>query len=246
MDDTTGAALPGVTVTVTHGKTGIVRTTTTNDKGLYRALNLNLGLHTVAAELQGFSRSSRDQIKVDVGQTVEVHFKLAPGGLTETLEVKSSAPVVTTANAEISSTIDTRRVNELPLNGRDFTRLSLFVPGAVQSSGLVASLSFNGTGLTQSNFMLDGVDATRIDQAYPSNGFERGSRIQTASVESIEEFRVLTTNYSAEYGRSAGAVVNAVTKSGGNDFHGRRTASCATRASTRATSSTAPPSRPST
>ena len=113
-----------------------------------------------------------------------------------------------------------RRVNELPLNGRDFTRLALFAPGVIQTVGLIASIAVNATGVSQNNFLLDGIDATRIDDAYPSNGFERGSRLQTASVESIEEFRVLTTNYSAEYGRAAGAVISAVTKSGTNAFHG--------------------------
>ncbi len=87
-------------------------------------------------------------------------------------------------------------------------------------SGLIASIAVNATSVSQNNFLLDGIDATRIDDSYPSNGFERGSRLQTASVESIEEIRVLTTNYSAEYGRAAGAVVSAVTKSGTNAFHG--------------------------
>src|SRR5262249_47856976 len=87
-------------------------------------------------------------------------------------------------------------------------------------AGLVASIAVNATSVSQNNFLLDGIDATRIDDSYPSNGFERGSRLQTASVESIEEVRVLTTNYSAEYGRAPGAVISAVTKSGNNAFHG--------------------------
>ena len=131
-----------------------------------------------------------------------------------------TAPSVNTVTPEISNTIHARRVNELPLNGRDFTRLALFAPGVVQTSSLVASIAVNATGVSQNNFLLDGIDATRIDDSYPSNGFERGSRLQTASVESIEEFRVLTDNYSAEYGRAAGAVISAVTKSGTNLFHG--------------------------
>src|SRR5262249_23384416 len=129
-------------------------------------------------------------------------------------------PTVNAVTSEISATIDTRRVNELPLNGRDFTRFALFVPGAVQTIGLVASIAVNATGVSQNNFLRAGIDATGIDDSYPSNGFERGSRLQTASVESIEELRVLTTNYPAEYGRAAGAVISAVTKSGTNAFHG--------------------------
>jgi outer membrane receptor protein involved in Fe transport len=218
--DDTGSVLPGATVTLTHRKMGIVRTAVSNERGLFRALNVSPGEHDVTVELSGFTKVARERVKVDVGQTIEINFTMKVGNMAETVEVGGQAPVVNTANAEISTTIDTRRVNELPLNGRDFTRLALFVPGAVQSSGLGASISFNGGGLLTNNFLLDGIDATRIDQAYASNGFERGSRLQTASVESIEEFRVLTSNYSAEYGRSGGAVVNAVTKSGGNQFHG--------------------------
>ncbi len=92
--------------------------------------------------------------------------------------------------------------------------------GTAEVSRLVAGIAVNATSVSQNNFLLDGVDATRIDDFYPSNGFERGSRLQSASVESIEEFRVMTSNYSAEYGRAAGAVMSAVTKSGGNTFHG--------------------------
>jgi outer membrane receptor protein involved in Fe transport len=90
----------------------------------------------------------------------------------------------------------------------------------IQTTGLITSIAVNATGVSQNNFLLDGIDATRIDDSYPSNGFERGSRLQTASVESIDEIRVLTTNYSAEHGRAAGAVISAVTKSGTNAFHG--------------------------
>lgn len=82
--------------------------------------------------------------------------------VTETVQVSAEAPIVNTVNAELSQTVDSRRVNEMPLNGRDFTRLAMLTPGSVQSSNIVASVSFNGTGSAQNNFMLDGIDATRI------------------------------------------------------------------------------------
>src|SRR5262249_39994100 len=158
--------------------------------------------------------------RIDVGATIVLNVVMELGGLTTGIDVAPSTPVVNAATPEISRTIDTRHVGELPLNGRDFTRLTLFAPGVIQTSSLIAAISVNATSVSQNNFLLDGIDATRIDDSYPSNGFERGSRLQTASLESIEEVRVLTTNYSAEYGRAPGAVVCAVTKSGNNAFHG--------------------------
>src|SRR5439155_13895010 len=112
------------------------------------------------------------------------------------------------------------RVLALPVNSRDFSRLALLAPGAKVNSSGVASLAFNGGDIAQNNCLLDGTDVTHIDNSFMSNGRERGARLQTASSESVEEFRVLTSNYSAEYGRAAGAVVTAITKSGTNQFKG--------------------------
>ena len=183
-------------------------------------LNLNPAEYDVTVELSGFATVTRGSVKIDVGQAVALNVGMEVANVAVVMDVAPPMPTVNAVTPEISNTIDTRRVNELPLNGRDFTRLTLFAPGVVQTSSLIASISVNATSVSQNNFLLDGIDATRIDDSYPSNGFERGSRLQTASVESIEEIRVLTTNYSAEYGRAAGAVISAVTKSGINAFHG--------------------------
>jgi outer membrane receptor protein involved in Fe transport len=220
ITDVTGAVLSGATVTLTQPATGFVRTVETNELGLYRALNLNPAEYDLTVERSGFTTLTRRSVKIDVGQAVALNLVMDVDRLAVDVTIAPSRPAVNPVTPEISNTIDTRRVNELPLNGRDITRLALFAPGMVQTVGLIASIAVNATGLSQNNFLLDGIDATRIDDAYPSNGFERGSRLQTASVESIEEFRVLTTNYSAEYGRAAGAVISAVTKSGTNLFHG--------------------------
>src|SRR5262245_51193884 len=220
VTDATGAALPGTTVTVTQPTTGFVRTVVSNELGLYRALNLSPADYDVTVERSGFATATRRSVRIDVGAAVVLNVTMELGGLTTGIDVAPSIPIVDAATPEISRTIDTRHVSELPLNGRDFTRLTLFAPGVIQTSSLIASISVNATSVSQNNFLLDGIDATRIDDSYPSNGFERGSRLQTASVESIEEVRVLTTNYAAEYGRAPGAVVSAVTKSGANSFHG--------------------------
>jgi hypothetical protein len=220
ITDATGGALAGATITVTQPTTGFVRAVVTNELGLYRVLNLSPAEYDVTVELSGFAKLMRGSVRVDVGQAVALNVTMEVGNVAAVIDVAPPMPTVNAVTPEISNTIDTRRVNELPLNGRDFTRLTLFAPGVLQTSSLLASISVNATSVSQNNFLLDGIDATRIDDSYPSNGFERGSRLQTASVESIEEIRVLTTNYSAEYGRAAGAVISAVTKSGNNAFHG--------------------------
>lgn len=220
VTDETGGVLPGASVTVTSVQTGAVSTLVTNAQGLYRAPNLNPSEYTVRVDMAGFGSILREKVMVGVGERIDLPFKLSVQTLSETLTVTASSPLVNTQTAEIAATIEARRVLELPVNSRDFSRLALFSPAAKVSSSGVATLAFNGTDIAQNNFLLDGTDATHVDNAFMSNGRERGARLQTASSESIQEFRVLSTNYSAEYGRAAGAVVTAITKSGGNTFTG--------------------------
>lgn len=220
ITDATGGSLPGTTITVTQPATGFVRTVVSNELGLYRLLYLSPAEYDLTFERNGFANVTRGRVTVGVGHTVTLNVGMGVAEVAVVMKVAPPRPLVTLATPEISNTLETRRVNELPLNGRDFTRLTLFAPGVVQTTGLIASLAVNATSVSQNNFLLDGIDATRIDDSYPSNGFERGSRLQTASIESVEEVRVLTTNYSAEYGRAAGAVISSVTKSGANAFHG--------------------------
>lgn len=220
VTDDTGGVLPGATVTVTSTVTGAAISVITNAQGLYRAPNLNPAEYTVRVDLAGFGSVLRERVTVAVGERVDVPFKLGVQSLAETLTVTADAPLINTQTAEIAATIEARRVLELPVNSRDFSRLALFSPAAKVSSSGVATLAFNGTDTAQNNFLLDGTDATHVDNSFMSNGRERGARLQTASSESIQEFRVLSTNYSAEYGRAAGAVVTAITKSGGNTFAG--------------------------
>jgi len=220
VTDETGGVLPGATVTVTSLQTNAVVTYVTNTQGLYRAPNLNPSDYSVRVDLAGFGSVLRERVTVGVGERIDLPFQLAVQTLAETLTVTADTPLINTQSSEIAATIEARRVLELPVNSRDFSRLALFSPAAKVSSSGVATLAFNGTDIAQNNFLLDGTDATHVDNAFMSNGRERGARLQTASSESIQEFRVLSTNYSAEYGRAAGAVVTAITKSGGNTFTG--------------------------
>jgi len=159
-------------------------------------------------------------VDLSVSETLNLTFKLEIDTIAESITVSGQAPLVNTTNAEVGTTIEARKVVDLPVNSRDFSRLALFSPAAKATSSGVAALTFNGTDAAQNNFLLDGTDATHVDNSFMSNGRERGARLQTASSESVEEFRVLASNYSAEYGRAAGAVVTAITKSGSNEFRG--------------------------
>jgi Carboxypeptidase regulatory-like domain len=220
VTDASGAVLPGVTVTVINMRTSDTRPTVTNEQGLFRAPNLNPSRYEIHVELPGFRKIIQQNVELSVSETLNLTFKLEIATLEETVTVSGESPLVNTTNAEVGTKIEARKVLDLPVNSRDFSRLSLFTPAAKAGSSGVADLSFNGTSIAQNNFLLDGTDATHVDNAFLSNGRERGARLQTASSESVEEFRVLATNYSAEYGRAAGAVVTAITKSGSNRYQG--------------------------
>jgi Carboxypeptidase regulatory-like domain/TonB dependent receptor len=220
VTDSTGAVLPGATVTVTNIRTGDKRVVVTNEQGLYRAPNLSPSSYEIRVELQGFRTVVRQGVAVSVSETLDIAFRLDLESVAETLTVKGESPLVSTQSPEIGQKVEAERVLDLPVNSRDFSRLALLAPGAKVNTSGVASLAFNGGDIAQNNFLLDGTDATHIDNSFMSNGRERGARLQTASSESVEEFRVLTSNYSAEYGRAAAAVVTAITKSGTNAFKG--------------------------
>ncbi len=220
VTDSTGAVLPGVTVTVVNVRTGDTRVALTNEQGLFRAPNLNPSRYEVRVELSGFRKIIQQNLELGVSETINLTFKLEIETVEQAITVSGESPLINTTNAEVGTKIEARQVVDLPINSRDFSRLALFSPAAKATSSGVASLTFNGTDSAQNNFLLDGTDATHVDNSFMSNGRERGARLQTASSESVEEFRVLSTNYSAEYGRAAGAVVTAITKSGTNQFHG--------------------------
>ncbi len=220
VTDSTGALLPGATVTVVNTRTGETRVAVTNAQGLYRAANLSPSTYEVRVELGGFQTVIQRGIELSVSETLTIPIKLQIDTLKESVVVTGQSPLLNSANAEVGTKIDARKVLDLPVNSRDFSRLALFTPAAKITSSGVAALAFNGTDSAQNNFLLDGTDVTHIDNSFMSNGRERGARLQTASSESVEEFRVLASNYSAEYGRAAGAVVTAITKSGSNRYQG--------------------------
>ncbi|NWG13012.1 MAG: carboxypeptidase regulatory-like domain-containing protein [Acidobacteria bacterium] len=217
VTDASRAVVPGVTVTATNTLTNDARTTTTGDHGAYSFPSLALGVYRVQAELAGFRTSVRQGIELSLNRNARVDFELQLGNMVETVVITADAPLVETATNEMGTLVDKRRIVELPLNGRNTLSLVSLIPGAQQltwgpEQGFnVNRAVFNGTRPELSNWLLDGGDNTSTLRNYGN---------PVPNPDSVQEFRVISNNYSAEYGRSVGAVVNVVTRSGSNEFHG--------------------------
>lgn len=222
VKDTSGAVIPGATVTLTNQDTGQVATTVSGAGGEYTFSPVKLGHYSVVAEFKGFQRVEHTGITVDVQQRVIVEVVLPPGQITQTVVVTGEPPALQTQDASVGQVINQQSVNNLPLNGRNFTFLAQLAAGVTQGQqdtrGLGASGSFsaNGERPAQNNYLLDGIDnnANLVDFL---NGTAYAVR---PPVDAIQEFKIQTDNYSSEFGRSAGAILNATIKSGTNQFHG--------------------------
>jgi hypothetical protein len=214
--DRSEAFIPGARITAENAATGQRREAVTDSRGYYSIVDVPIGAYSVKAEQTAFRASKRSEVIVGIAESVRADFQLEPGGPSEVINVAGEVPVESPAGKEFNSL----QLLDLPINGRDYARFSLLAPGAVARTNLIADLSFNGLQTVDNQFAIDGVDASRVDQAYVANGLERGARLLTGSLESIDEFRVQTSNYQAQYGRAAGSYVNIATKSGNNQFHG--------------------------
>lgn len=216
VTDPKGAVVPGATVVVRNSETNKEETATTDDEGRARITNLQPGTYTVTAEGSGFGKFTQQNIVVEVGVVSSVDAVMAISGGENIVEVTGGAPVINTEQQDFSSNINQTSINELPINGRRWSNFALLTPGAVPD-GNFGLISFRGISGLLNNSTIDGGDN---NQAFFAE--ERGrTRISySVSQAAIREFQVNTSSYSAEYGRSAGGVVNAVTKSGTNEFHG--------------------------
>ena len=225
MDDTR-ALVPGVTVTMTNLDKGLARTVLTNDLGHYRAANLPLGSYRVRAELPGFKTLSREGIELTVGREVVIDFVLEIGEITEQVMVTGEGSQLTNlTNATLEELVDENKLRALPLNGRDYVQLASLQPGVLiggaqrpdrrPNTGTGVDFSISGGRPTQNNFRLDGISIS--DSANATPGATTGNNL---GVEALQEFSVMTNTYSVEFGRSAGGVINVVTRSGTNQVHG--------------------------
>jgi hypothetical protein len=222
IKDTSGGTVAGAKVTLTNEGTGVSLTTTSNSNGEYSFSPVKIGTYSISVEYSGFEKVQQNNVTVDVQQKVLVDVTLPPGQPTEVVVVNSAPPALQTQDASVGQVIEEREVNALPLNGRNFTFLAQLSAGVTQDQadtrGLGASGSFAANGLrpAQNNYLLDGLDnnANLVDFL---NGTAYAVR---PPVDAIQEFKVETNDYSAEAGRSAGAVLNATIKSGTNQYHG--------------------------
>ncbi|BDC48685.1 hypothetical protein F183_A10010 [Bryobacterales bacterium F-183] len=217
--DSSQAAIPNAKVTTENTGTGLRRTTQADDQGRFSFPDLPTGEYKVTVEAAGFQTQVRNQIALSVAANLPLTFSLSAGTVSEVVEVTATGTPVE-ANASQGAYFNNKQLIELPINGRDYGRFSLLSPGAVARSNFIADMGFNGMHTIANNFSIDGVDGSRVDQPYMANGFERGARLLTGSLETIGEVRVQSGNYKAEYGRSAGSSIAIVTRSGTNDLHG--------------------------
>src|SRR5437870_2386670 len=220
ITDNTGAIVPGVTVKAMEVATGLSRDTVSGVDGRYTFTSLRPTTYDVTAELQGFRTSQRKGVLLQANENLTVNFAIELGAISETVTVSGESPTVDITSSALSEVVDSKRIVELPLQGRDAAKLSTLVAGMVltavdQESGKTIPgalrLSTNGTESRQVSFRLDGTSHTdpyfQQNQPFPFP-------------DAVQEFSIQTSNYSAAQGNNAGAIVNVVTRSGSNDLHG--------------------------
>ena len=217
--DATGAVVPGATVILKNVSTGIVANTVSDDKGDYQFQNVRIGAYTVRAELQGFSAAEAEDIQVTVNARLRVDLALKVGNVGETVVVTGAATLLETESSDRGQVIGKEQIVNLPLNGRAYADLALLSPGVRRSAiseSRDASFNVNGLRSAVNSFMLDGVD----NNSYGTSNQGFSNQVVQLSPDAVEEFKVQTNNFSAEFGRTGGAVVNASMRSGTNQFRG--------------------------
>jgi Carboxypeptidase regulatory-like domain len=227
VSDPSGAAVPGAKVTVTAPATGLSRSSNTNESGQYIIPLLGVANYDVQVDLQGFQTAKAQDIRLQVDEHRELDFKLSPASVQSTVEVNATAVSIQTADATLGQVITTQQVADLPLNGRDFVQLATLTPGVAQETNPYSffnggpsseasargsySLAVGGSRADSTDWLLDGND---------NNELTSGAISILSSIDSIQEFKVLTYNYSAEWGTRGGPTVLVTTKSGSDQFHG--------------------------
>jgi hypothetical protein len=216
--DAQGAVLPGVNVTVTNQDTGFVRDTVSGPDGVYFISGVVPGAYQIAAELQGFKKYTRRDVRLEVGRTATIDIPLQVGGVEENVTVTGESPLVDVTSKEVGGNITARELVELPSINRNFIGFVGLLPGIVPNISTESfgsdAVSVNGGDPRNNNYLLDG--ANNNDDVI---GQRAGTQARTP-IEAIQEFQVLTSQFDAEFGRTTGAVINAVTKQGTNSFRG--------------------------
>lgn len=216
--DAEGQALPGVSIEAKNKGTGLALTQVTDSRGLYRFVNVPVGIYTVTATLSGFKSQTIPAVTVTIGSSVTADFRLSLTAVAESVTVTAEVPTVETTQTSAQTTVDTKAITTLPINGRNFTDFVLLSPNA-QRETQRGGLALSGQRGINTNVLVDGVDYTNAFFGGTAGSAE-GRAPFSISQESVREFQVIQGGASAEFGRSAGGFVNVITKSGTNDFHG--------------------------
>lgn len=216
ITDTAGAAVAGATVEVKNQETNETRTVTTGSQGDFIVNNLNPGSYSISASSQGFSAATAKDVRVSVAFTTEQNVTLNPAGSEASVTVTTgdAATQINTSDQQLSTIITNQKIQDLPLLSRDPSSLVLLAPGTVQTDSGLGGFSVNGSRERNNNFMVDGVDNNDTDVPGIPGG------IATPNIDATEEFRVITGNFNAEFGRNTGGVITVATKRGTNLFHG--------------------------
>ncbi|MGA7221930.1 MAG: TonB-dependent receptor [Candidatus Acidiferrales bacterium] len=218
--DSSGAVVPSATVTITNKATGVAVTTSVDADGEYQVLTLIPGTYSVKATAAGFDSVLRDDIHLHVQDHLSINFALKVGSVSTEIVVTGGEPALETQSADLGSVVNEQRINDLPLNGRRYSDLALLEPGVdkfyAPANPAPDRFSANGNSELQNNFLLDGID----NNSFSENLQELSVQVVQPPPDALQEFKIQTRTYSAEFGNSAGAVVNATLKSGTNGYHG--------------------------
>ncbi len=228
VSDSSGGVVVGATISSRNTATGIVREATTDSAGLFTIPNLVPGDYEVKVTAAGFSTAVQSNLSLAVGQQQQLNFSMKVGSTSTTVQVSESAPQIELTSSAVSGQVESETVRELPLNGRDWTSLAQLQPGVKQiqtqmafstsargNRGFGGEMTISGQRSTFNNYRIDGINVNDYAMAAPGNviGIVLG-------VDAIQEFSVLTSGFPAEYGRATGGVINAISRSGTNQFHG--------------------------
>src|SRR5438552_9616617 len=222
VKDSNGSAIPNANVTITNVATNLVRTATTDEDGFYTATNLPVGTYTILVSRNGFKKAQQTGVVLAADARLTQDMTLEVGQLTETVQISSSVgETVNTTSGEVARVVDQRQVQNLALNGRNYMQLVTLIPGAVildeDQLALTTSLSISQAAV---NGNRPNYNSLSVDGGFNMDSGSNNSQVNNVGIDFVEEVKIQTSNFSAEYGRNAGASINIVTRRGGNGYHG--------------------------
>ena len=220
ISDPSGGRIAGAKLTATQTATGLARTTESNSAGLFSFSALPVGAYDLAVEAKGFKQSKLANLAITVGAVVTLDVNLEVGGTSDVVNVSSDAPVVETARSQTSTVVNQTSIASLPINGRNFLDFTLLTPGVVRDPSRAGDISFGGQRGTSNSLTVDGSDANNVFFGQSTGRAGTGRSPYSFSQDAVQEFQVSANGYAAEVGRAGGGVVNVITKSGTNDWHG--------------------------